>query len=75
MRMHYGGRILIQASLKVEPEEARKLKLNPDELSTGQSSDRSRSSIASKSLRVRGLSQVSGTGFLRTRAFWRSRFR
>jgi hypothetical protein len=35
MRMHYGGRILIQASLKVEPEEARKLKLNPDELSRG----------------------------------------
>ncbi len=62
MRTHYRGRILIQASLKVEREEARKLKLNPDELSTGQSSDRSRSSIASKSLRVRGLSQVSGTG-------------
>ena len=35
MRTHYRGRILIQASLKVEREEARKLKLDPDELSTG----------------------------------------
>ena len=35
MRTHYRGRILIQASLKVEREEARKLKLNPDELPTG----------------------------------------
>jgi hypothetical protein len=35
MRTHYRGRILIQASLKVEDEEARKLKLDPDELPTG----------------------------------------
>ena len=35
MRTHYRGRILIQASLKVEKDEARELKLDPDELSTG----------------------------------------
>ena len=35
MRTHYRGRILIQASLKVEEDEARDLKLDPDELSTG----------------------------------------
>jgi hypothetical protein len=35
MRTHYRGRILIQASLKVEREEAHELKLNPDELPTG----------------------------------------
>jgi hypothetical protein len=35
MRTHYRGRILIQASLKVEEEEARKLKLDPDVLPTG----------------------------------------
>jgi hypothetical protein len=35
MRTHYRGRILIQASLQVEREEARKLKLDPDELPTG----------------------------------------
>jgi hypothetical protein len=35
MRTHYRGRILIQASLKVEEEEARELKLDPDELPTG----------------------------------------
>src|SRR5260370_36022058 len=35
MRAHYRGRILIQASLKVEEDEARELKLDPDELSTG----------------------------------------
>jgi len=35
MRTHYPGRILIQASLKVEDEEARKLKLDPDGLHTG----------------------------------------
>jgi hypothetical protein len=35
MRTHYRGRILIPASLKVEDEEARKLKLDPDELRTG----------------------------------------
>ena len=35
MRTHYRGRILIQASLKVEEDEARELKLDPDELSTG----------------------------------------
>ncbi len=34
-RTHYRGRILIQASLKVEREEALKLKLDPDELPTG----------------------------------------
>jgi len=31
MRTHYRGRILIQASLKVEEDEARKLKLDPDD--------------------------------------------
>ena len=35
MRTHYRGRIFIQASLKVEEHEARELKLDPDELSTG----------------------------------------
>jgi hypothetical protein len=35
MRTHYRGRILIQASLQVEREEARKLKLDPDELRMG----------------------------------------
>jgi hypothetical protein len=35
MRTHYRGRILIQASLKVERDEALKLKLDPDELPTG----------------------------------------
>jgi hypothetical protein len=35
MRTHYRGRILIQASRKVEKDEARKLKLDPDELSIG----------------------------------------
>jgi hypothetical protein len=34
MRTHYRGRIFIQASLKVEEDEARELKLDPDELST-----------------------------------------
>ena len=34
-RTHYRGRILIQASLKIEREEALKLKLDPDELPTG----------------------------------------
>jgi hypothetical protein len=31
----FRGPILIQAALKVERDEARKLKLNPDDLSTG----------------------------------------
>ena len=35
MRTHYRGRILIQASLKVDDEEARRLKLDPDELRSG----------------------------------------
>jgi hypothetical protein len=35
MRTHYRGRILIQASLKIENDEALELKLNPDELPTG----------------------------------------
>jgi hypothetical protein len=35
MRTHYRGRIFIQASLKVEEDEAGELKLDPDELSTG----------------------------------------
>ena len=35
MRTHYLGRTLIQASLKVEEDEARELKLDPDELPTG----------------------------------------
>ncbi len=35
MRTQYRGRILIQASLKIEGDEARKLKLDPDELPTG----------------------------------------
>jgi hypothetical protein len=35
MRTHYRGRIFIQVSLKVEEDEARELKLDPDELSTG----------------------------------------
>ncbi len=35
MRTHYRGRILIQASLTVEDDEDRKLKLDPDELPTG----------------------------------------
>ena len=35
MRTHYRGRILIQASLKVEREEALKLKLDPDKLPMG----------------------------------------
>src|ERR1700687_2358188 len=35
MRTHYRGQILIQASLQIEREEARKLKLDPDELRTG----------------------------------------
>jgi hypothetical protein len=35
MRTHYRGRILIQASLKIEHDEARKLKLDPDRLPTG----------------------------------------
>jgi hypothetical protein len=35
MRTDYRGRILIQASLQIEREEARKLKLDPDELRTG----------------------------------------
>ena len=34
-RTHYRGRILIQASLKTERQEASKLKLNPDDLPTG----------------------------------------
>ena len=34
-RTHYRGRILIQAALKIEREEALKLKLNPDDLPTG----------------------------------------
>lgn len=34
-RTHYRGRILIQAALKIEREEALKLKLDPDELPTG----------------------------------------
>lgn len=34
-RTHYRRRILIQAALKIEFEEALKLKLNPDELPTG----------------------------------------
>jgi len=34
-RTHYRGRILIQAALRVEREEALKLKLDPDELPTG----------------------------------------
>src|SRR5262249_55894744 len=32
---HFHGPILIQAPLKVEKDEARKLKLNPDDLCTG----------------------------------------
>jgi hypothetical protein len=35
MRTHYRGRILIQASLKVERVEARRLKVKRDELLTG----------------------------------------
>ena len=35
MRTHSRGRILIQASLKVEREEALRLRLDPDELPTG----------------------------------------
>ena len=35
MRTHFRGRILIQASLKVERGEAKKLKLDPDDLPTG----------------------------------------
>jgi hypothetical protein len=35
MQTHYCGRILIQASLKVEEDEARALKLDPDELPIG----------------------------------------
>ena len=35
MRTHFRGRILIQASLKVEEDEARELKLDPEKLSTG----------------------------------------
>lgn len=35
MRTHYRGPILIQASLKVERKEAEKLKLDPDQFSTG----------------------------------------
>jgi hypothetical protein len=35
MRTHYRGRILIQASLKVEKEDAVRLKLDPDKLPTG----------------------------------------
>jgi hypothetical protein len=35
MRTHYRGRIRIQASLKIEDDEARKLKLDPDRLPTG----------------------------------------
>jgi hypothetical protein len=34
-RTNFRGRILIQASLKVEKDEARKLKLDPDNLCTG----------------------------------------
>ncbi len=34
-RTHYRGRILIQAALKIEREEALKLKLSPGELPTG----------------------------------------
>jgi hypothetical protein len=34
-RTHYRGRILIQAALKIELDEALKLKLNPDKLPTG----------------------------------------
>lgn len=34
-RTHYRGRILIQTSLKIERDEARKLKLDPDDLPTG----------------------------------------
>jgi hypothetical protein len=35
-RTHFRGRILIQAALKIELDEALKLKLKPDELSTGE---------------------------------------
>jgi hypothetical protein len=35
MRTHYRGRILIQASLKVEREDALRLRLDPDKLPTG----------------------------------------
>ena len=35
MRTHFRGRIIIQASLKVEREEAHRLGLDPDELPTG----------------------------------------
>jgi hypothetical protein len=35
MRTHYRGRILIQALLKVERVEARRLKVKRDELLTG----------------------------------------
>jgi hypothetical protein len=35
MRTHYRGRILIQASLKIEDDEARELKLDPYRLPTG----------------------------------------
>jgi hypothetical protein len=35
VRRHFRGRILIQASLKIEHDEARKLKLDPDRLLTG----------------------------------------
>jgi len=35
MRTHYRGRGLIQASLKVEKEDALRLKLDPDKLPTG----------------------------------------
>lgn len=34
-RTHYRGRILIQATLKIERDEAVKLKLDPDKLPTG----------------------------------------
>jgi hypothetical protein len=34
-RTHYRGRVPIQASLKVDRDEARKLNLEPDELPTG----------------------------------------
>ncbi|MGH7780835.1 MAG: ASCH domain-containing protein [Candidatus Binataceae bacterium] len=34
-RTHYRGRILIQAALRIEREEALRLKLDPDDLTTG----------------------------------------
>jgi hypothetical protein len=68
MRTHYRERILIQASLQVEREEARKLKLDPDELRTGAIVGSVEIVDCVRNYKSNGRSAVSGIGFSRIRA-------